>query len=265
LKLLIRLAAFGGLATVAGFVQWLGQKQKKDPSTIARVQMLAGGAYGAVLVGAVIIGWSRYAWRLPIGLGLMLAAGWALFLVRLVWRRPAAPRPRLGFVPATVEAQVQGPVEIAWLSTSGDASNAGWPQLTRLNPPRKAEETLATPGFLGAGEHLLFRGRLLVRGIPEMADALVAVTEWRVLILDAQQVFAIPRARLQSIAYRTKEPLIAGSKREAVIFTYATESGTRELAGFFSARMFSWTGYDRAALTHELYDGFRSTLTAQAA
>ncbi len=98
-----------------------------------------------------------------------------------------------------------------------------------------------------------------------MADDVAAVTESRVLILDAQQVFTIPRPRLQSVAYRTKEPLIAGSKREAVVFAYATESGTRELAGFFDAPMFSWKGYDRAALTHQLYDGFRSALTARAA
>ncbi len=262
MKLLVKLAALAGLGAVAVFVQWLGTNQKKDPSSIATAQMLAGGAYAAVLIGVLIIGWSQYAWRVPIGLGLVLAAGWALFLARVIWRRPARG---VGFTPAAVEAQVQGPVEIAWLSGSGDGGDAWWPRLTRLNPPRNPEEMLATPGFLGPDEHFLFRARLLVRGIPEMADALAAVTESRVLILDAQQVFAIPRARLQSVAYRTREPLIAGSKREAIVFTYATESGALELAGFFSAPIFSWTGYDRAARTHELYDGFRAALTARAA
>jgi hypothetical protein len=89
----------------------------------------------------------------------------------------------------------------------------------------------------------------------------VVVTEGRLLITDGQQVFAIPRTRIKAIAYREKEPMVLRANREAIVFTYATESGDRELAGF-DPGVFYWTS--RAAKTHKTFEALRDALTSRA-
>jgi hypothetical protein len=256
---LAKFVALLGLGMTASLVQWLGQRQKKSPSTVTSVTMLAAAAYTAALIGALVLVFSTPAWRVPAGLALLLLAAVFVFLARRMWRRPAQTRP-IGSTADSVTAQVQGAVETVWLKgASTGADDAAWPQLTRVASPRDLKALIASRDFLGANEHALYHTRLFFgRAIPEMADASVVVTEARVLFTDGQQVFAVPRTRLRAISYREKEIMTLRAKREAIVFTYATESGDRELIGFDPGVIF-WSG--RAAKTHQTFDLLRAVLT----
>ncbi|HVS06485.1 MAG TPA: hypothetical protein VHK65_10020 [Candidatus Dormibacteraeota bacterium] len=260
---LAKFLAFTGLAATASLVQLLGSKQKKSPSTVTSVTLLAAGAYTAALTGGLVLGFSTGAWRVPVGLGLMLLGAGSVFKAQRMWRHPAPARP-VGSSSNAIAAQTQGPVETVWLkAASAGPDDAVWPQLIRLTSPRDAEALIASPDFLAPNEHLLYRTRLFFgRAIPEMADASVVVTEARLLITDGQQVFTIPRARIQAIAYREKEPMALRAKAEAIVFTYATESAEQELAGF-DPGVFFWSG-QRGAKTHKTFEALRDALTSRA-
>jgi hypothetical protein len=256
---LAKFVALLGLGMTASLVQWLGQRQKKNQSTVTSVTMLAAAAYTAALIGALVLVFSTPAWRVPAGLALLLLAAVFVLLARQTWRRPARTRP-IGSTADSVTAQVQGAVETVWLKGAGaGAEEAAWPQLTRVASPRDPKALITSRDFLGATEHALYQTRLFFgRAIPEMADGSVVVTEARLLITDGQQVFAVPRPRLRAISYREKEIMTLRAKREAIVFTYATESGDRELIRFDPAVIF-WSG--RAAKTHQTFDALRAVLT----
>jgi len=256
---LAKFLALVGLGVTASTVQWLGLRQKKSPSTVTSVTMLAAAAYTAGLIGGLVLVFSTAVWRVPVGVGLMLLATFSVLIAQNIWRRPVAPAEPVGSTSAAIAAQVEGHVEMVWLKAASPRENdAVWPQLTRLNPPRDPDALIGSPDFLGPNEHLLYRTRLFFgRAIPEMTDASVVVTEGRLLMTDGQQLFAIPRSRLRAIAYRDKEPMALRAKAEAIVFTYATESGDRELAGF-DPGVFFWSS--RAAKTHQTFDGLRAAL-----
>lgn len=260
---LVKFVALVGLGMTASLVQWIGKKQKKSPSTVTSVTMVAAAAYTAALTGGLVLVFSTAVWRAPVGLGLLLLAAIAVFLAQKMWRRPAQA-PTVGSTSVAILAQVQGPVETVWLKgASAAADDAAWPQLTGLTSPRDPETLITSPDFLGANEHLLYRTRLFFKSaIPEMSTAFVVVTELRLLVTDGQRLFAVPRTRLEAISYREKEPMALGSKAQAIVFTYATEAGDRELAGF-DPGVFFWSS--RAAKTHKTFDGLRAALTTGAA
>jgi hypothetical protein len=259
---LAKFLALGGLAVNAGVVQWISQKHKKSSSTVTSITLLAAGAYTAALTAIVVLVSSTSVWRVPVCIGLMLLTAVSVLMAQRIWRRPATAQP-IGSSSTAIAAQVQGPVETVWLkSANADPEDAVWPRLTRLTSPRDAEALIVSPEFLGPNEHLLYRTRLFFgRAIPEMADASVVVTEARLVITDGQQVFAIPRARIRAIAYREKEPMALRAKGEAIVFTYATESGDRELAGF-DPGVFFWSS--RAAKTQTTFEALRDVLTSRA-
>jgi len=258
---LAKFLALAGLGAIASLVQWLGRKQQKSPSTVTSATMLAAGAYTAVLIGGLSLVFSTSVWRVPVGVGMMLLAAIAVFMAQKMWRQPAPSR-AIGSTSSAVATQVQGPVETVWLKSATAGADPAWPQLTRLTSPRDPEALVASPDFLGPNEPPLYRTRLFFgRAIPEMTDAWVVVTEARLLITDGQQVFAIPRSRLKGMAYREKEPMVMGAKAEAIVFTYSTESGDRELAGF-DPGVFFWSS--RAAKTHRTFEAFRAALTTRA-
>jgi hypothetical protein len=256
---LAKFVALLGLGLTASVVQWLSQKQKKSPSTITSVTLLAAGAYTAALIGALVLVFSTFGWRVPAGLAIELLAAVSIFNARRIWRRPVQV-PTVGSASIAVAAQAQGPVDTVWLKgASPGPDDAGWPQLTRLSSPRDAEAFIASPDFLGANEHVLYRTRLFFKdAIPEISTAFVVVTDLRLLVTDGQQLFAIPRTRLKAVGYREKQPMALGAKSQAIVFTYATESGDRELAGF-DPGVFFWSS--RAAKTHKTFNALRTVLT----
>lgn len=255
---LAKFLAIAGLGATASLVQWLGRTQKKSPSTVASATLLAAGAYTAALTGGLVLVFSTNAWRVPVGLGIILVGAISLFMAQKMWRHPASARP-VGSTSTVIAAQAQGPVETVWLKVASADDDAIWPQLTRLTSPHDAEALIASPDFLGPNEHPLYRTRLFFgNAIPEISTAFAVVTELRLLITDGQQVFAIPRTRLRAVSYREKEPMALGSRAQAIVFTYATESGDRELAGF-DPGVFFWSS--RAAKTHKTFDALRAALT----
>jgi hypothetical protein len=259
-RALAKFLALAGLGATASVVQWLGRKQQKSPATITATALLSAGAYTAVLTGVLMLVSSANAWRVPVSLGMLLLAAVAVFIGQRVWRHPSPARP-IGSSSKAITAQAQGPVETVWLKSESTRVDGVWPQLVRMTAPRDPEALIASPDFLGRNEHLLYRTRLFfARAIPEMTDASVFVTEARLLFTDGTQVFTIPRTRLRAVAYREKEPMALGAKGEAIVFTYATESGDRELAGV-DPGVFLWSS--RAAKTHQTFDALRAALTTE--
>jgi len=195
----------------------------------------------------------------PAGLAIELLAAVLVFNARRIWRRPVQAQ-AIGTAADATTAQLHGAVETTWLKAAGGrADDAAWPQLTPVVSPRDPKALIASGDFLGANEHALYLTRLFFgRAIPGIADASVVVTEARVLFTDGQQVFAVPRTGLRAISYREKEIMTLRAKREAIVFTYATESGDRELIGFDPGIIF-WSG--RAAKTHQTFDALRAVLT----